>query len=63
MLTEAQVSPLEKKQESLSFTTGNTHCFITGPRGWVCKTLAGDVYIVARDINGKGQVGFFWYGI
>lgn len=63
MLTEAQVSALEKKQESLSFTTRNTHRFITGPQGWVCKTLVGDVYSAARDINDKGQVEFFRYGI
>ncbi|MDN5752199.1 MAG: hypothetical protein L0H15_02820 [Nitrosospira sp.] len=35
VLTEAQVSALEKKQDGLSFTTGNAHAFITGPKGWV----------------------------
>jgi hypothetical protein len=35
VLTEAQVSALEKKQDGLSFTTGNTHAFITDPKGWV----------------------------
>jgi hypothetical protein len=34
VLAEAQLSALEKKQDGLSFTTGNTHAFITGPKGW-----------------------------
>lgn len=55
---KAQVSALEKKLDGLSFTTGNTHAFITGSKGWVLRDLStlGGVYSVARDINDTGQV-------
>lgn len=57
MLTEVQVSALEKKQDGLSFTIGNTHAFITGSKGWVWETwyFRRCVHSVARDINDTGR--------